>query len=152
MATLNEALSMLGALNHDGDDCVFWPFRLDQWGSPVVVMPRNNAYGGPVAANVTKTTKRHKTRQYAVSVVVMTDGGRPRPSKSYEPAHTCGNKTCIALKHLVWRHRSSRSSRLTDQQKAEIRASSERAEVLAVKYDVSYALIMRTRRKNDAGS
>jgi len=151
MANDKEMAFIHQAVAYTGDNCLTWPFRLDQWGRPMVQLSKDIRYGKlPPLLPRSYYKDHHRTRQYSTAVVVLTDTGRPRPSASYIPTTTCGNIACICPQHLLWKHRKVLRTKLSPEQQAAIVASHERSELLAVKYNVSFGLISRIRRAHVA--
>ena len=79
------------ACTYTGDDCLLWPFG---------TFP--NGYGNFADGKRTRT---------ANSVVCERVHG-PAPRGRPDAAHTCGNRPCIAPRHLVWK---SRAENMADQ-------------------------------------
>ena len=71
-------------LNHDSDDCLFWPFFRFHNGYP----------------SMTRGGNSFLAHRYLCTVV-----NGPPPDRSYEASHTCGNGRlgCVAKNHLVWK-------------------------------------------------
>lgn len=121
------------ALEYQGDDCLLWPFA------------KTRRYGYPVMG--------WQGKNWRVSRLVNTlvHGRCP---EGHETAHSCGNRLCIAPKHLSWAtHRDNCADKvrhgtdpagarngnatLTQEQVNYIRVSREGPKALSLKFGVS---------------
>lgn len=66
---------------HQGQDCLEWPFTISQWGY------------GAVSIN--------KSKRVASRVMCEEAHGMP-PTGEHEAAHFCGNSRCVNPNHLRW--------------------------------------------------
>jgi hypothetical protein len=120
-------------VGHDGTECLIWPFH------------RNPVSGHGYVGFNGRTSLAHR-------MMCRLAHGEP-PTPGHEVAHECGNGRlgCINPSHLSWKTKSEnqldrrrhgttgrgRKHKLTPQQVAEIRASSERVPILAARYGVT---------------
>jgi hypothetical protein len=70
------------ALMQETDECILWPFSIDDRG-----------YGSMGVG-------RKSTRRSHVAMCEMAHG--PKPSPDLEVAHKCGNRPCINKRHVRW--------------------------------------------------
>lgn len=139
------------ALNHNGNDCLIWPF------------PHNNmGYG-----NVSVGGKRVYAHRYICTVI----NGEP-PTEKHHAAHTCGNgdKGCVSPLHLEWKTASenaadkvihgthkrgmrSHMARLTEDEVREIWVlkGKEAQKSIAKRYKVSAGAIQRIHEQKNWG-
>lgn len=68
-------------VDHDGKDCLLWPFRA-----------RRTGYGLAVIGGIQKTASRW--------MCILAHGEPALPN--LEAAHSCGNPACVNPKHLRW--------------------------------------------------
>ncbi|WP_242217952.1 HNH endonuclease [Shinella zoogloeoides] len=69
-------------LKHDQDECLIWPYATAGSGYSVITIREKRDY---------------------VHRLVCEDEHGPAPSTLHETAHSCGNKRCVARKHLSWK-------------------------------------------------
>lgn len=131
--------------NHDGDECLLWPYARGGGGEAVVTFEGRQRSAAPVMCE-------------------MTHG--PAPSLLHECAHSCGkgHLGCINPKHLRWATRSENHqdkhehgtmprgsthpwSILTEDQVRLIRASDEPGYKIAPKFGVDKATIYAIRKR-----
>ncbi len=69
------------SLPHNTDECVVWPYGVDDDGYPRIQM-----YG---------TFRVHR--------LVCEDAHGPAPSDKHHAAHSCNNRRCVNERHLSWK-------------------------------------------------
>lgn len=121
----------------EADCCALWPYRRDQWGTPLVYLPSRNGetYKGGT----------QKGRIYNAAVVVLEDTGRPRPSPQHVPHRSCGHGDCIAPLHLSWKVRMP-VAKLSGEQRQAIRQDGRPARDVARQYGVSRQTVWKIKR------
>lgn len=70
------------ALPHDEDECLIWPYATAGKGYGVITIG--------------------EVKQY-VHRLVCEDAHGSAPSDTHEAAHSCGNRRCVARRHLSWK-------------------------------------------------
>lgn len=73
-------------LSHYGNDCLPWPFHIS-----------NNGY---------PRLNRRDGKSIVVSRRLCEEENGPPPSPGHDAAHSCGNRVCVARRHLSWKTRA----------------------------------------------
>lgn len=84
MKARGDALAFFNevALQHYEDECLNWPYATAGKGYSVITIG--------------------EAKQYVHRLVCEAEHG-PAPSDIHEAAHSCGNRLCVARKHLFWK-------------------------------------------------
>lgn len=128
------------AIKFEGDECLFWNFG-----------QRGKGYG--------EIWLDGKIRGAHIIVCEAVYGPKP---EGYEVAHSCGNRLCVAPRHLRWatrsqnhadkllhdtHHRGERhpSVKITEEDVFDIRKSKETYRVIAARYGISETQVYNIR-------
>lgn len=129
-----------GSFGQETDECIIWPYSLDQKGYPQA---------------------SEKRVQYKPHRRVCEWAHGPAPTPKHHAAHLCGNRTCVNKRHIIWAtpsenethksqmhglRRRSEKRTLTDGQVMDIRrrwGDGEQMIILAAEYGLSNVAISK---------
>lgn len=117
--------------DHDGEDCLTWPFPVSKYGRGYAVLDG-------------------RTMSAPRAMCILAHGEPPTPK--HHAVHSCGNghEGCMNPRHLSWklqRGQAVNTNKLSEAEVRAIRRSTEAGVTLAERYDVTPAAISAIRNR-----